>query len=77
VWFRVEKAKKCICADCGKMLSSDARFCSNCGSAKKRVFVVARDTVQAFGGIVEEAEEQLGKIKNKSTPRTERASHTP
>ena len=73
----MEKAKKCICADCGESLSSDAGFCPNCRSVKKRVFVVARDTVQAFGGIVEEAEEQLGKVKHKSTPRTERASRTP
>jgi hypothetical protein len=62
----MEKENKCVCADCGELLSSDARLCPSCGSAKKRVFVVARDTVQAFCGIIEEANDQLGKIKHES-----------
>ena len=66
----MEKEKKCVCADCGESLSSNARFSPNCGSAKRRIFVVARDTVQAFGGIIEEAEDQLRKIKPESAPRT-------
>jgi len=70
----VEREKKCVCADCGELLGSDGGSCPNCGSSKKRVFVVARDTVQAFGGIVEEANDQLGKIKHKSTQKTKRSS---
>jgi hypothetical protein len=65
------KAEKYECAECGELLSSDTRFCPSCGSTKKRVFVVAHDTVQAFGEIIE-AEDQLGKIKHESAPRTKR-----
>jgi hypothetical protein len=69
----MERVKRYECADCGELLSSDARFCPTCGSRKRRVFVVARDTVQAFGEIIEEAKDQLGKIKRESAPRTKRA----
>jgi uncharacterized OB-fold protein len=61
----MEKEKECVCPDCGELLGADTRFCPSCGSAKKRVFVVARDTVQAFGGIIEEANDQLRKIERK------------
>jgi len=68
----MEKEKKYECADCGELLSSEARFCPNCGSAKRRVYVVARDTVQAFGEIIQEAKDQLEKIKDESAPKTKR-----
>ena len=66
----MEREKKCMCADCGEFLGSDTRACPICGSVKKRVFFVARDTIQAFGGIIEEAEDQLRKIKHESVPTT-------
>jgi hypothetical protein len=66
----MEKEKAYEWADCGQSLSSDARFCPSCGSTKRRVFVVARDTVQAFSEIIEEAEDQLGKIIHEPAPRT-------
>jgi DNA-directed RNA polymerase subunit RPC12/RpoP len=69
----MERVERYECADCGELLSSDARSCPTCGSSKRRVFVVARDTVQAFSEIIEEARDQLGKIKHESAPRTKRA----
>jgi hypothetical protein len=68
----MEKEKKCFCAECGESLTSDVRFCPSCGVSKRRVFIVARDTVQAFGGIIEEVEDQLRKIKPESAPRAKR-----
>ena len=47
-------------------MNSNVKVCPKCGSTKKRVFIVARDTVQAFGKIIEEAEDQLSKIEQES-----------
>ena len=69
----MEKENKYVCAECGELLSSDARFCPSCGSAKRRVCIVARDTVQAFSEIIEEANDQLRKIKREPASRTKRS----
>jgi len=59
----MEREKRQVCAECGELLTSSTKFCPNCGSSKRRVFVVARDTVQTFSGIIEDAKAQLGKIE--------------
>jgi len=69
----MEKKKSCLCAECGKPLKADEKFCPNCGSARRRVSIAMKDTVEAFSEIIEEGNEQLGKIKGEGPPKRRRS----
>jgi len=72
----MEREKRYECSACGEKLSPTSKSCPNCGSDKKRVFIVVQDTICAYDNIIEKSQDQLGKIKRESKAKKRPATST-
>lgn len=67
--------RKYYCGDCGKELTSDEKPCSDCGSVKRNIFVLAIENLKVRDSVKGIVKDKIGKITIKFYVRNKTSKH--